>query len=226
MTEAWREVLRDPNPWTVPNPLPAPLRIDGLCIRVYRSGDGVSLFETLSKERDSLLPWMVWVKTDHQTLDDSVYYVERQRRAMAKPECRDFHLGIWEEERGRLVAATGLHRIDADTRQAEVGYWVAGSFQRRGVCTRAVGALISSALTPAGRGGWGLRRITVETAAENTASAGVCNKLGLRLEKRERLRDYFVDRYLDTLGYAVLDQEWDFQAHRARPGIDWPGRWR
>lgn len=230
MSDAWMQLMRDPDPWTAPHPLPAPVETARFIVRPYQRGDGPPLFEAVAADRESLLPFMAWAHTDHQSESDSVYYVERVRRAAEDPACCDFPMAILDRDSGTMIGGTGLVRIRRELREAEIGYWVRGSQQGRGVATEAVGGLISSALLPAQRGGWGLRRVIVHVATMNDASRRVCEKLGLRLEQRMKQERYLgavgkhtVAGYHDMLGYAVLHDEWDFDAHRARPGIGWPG---
>jgi RimJ/RimL family protein N-acetyltransferase len=222
MSDAWMEKMRDPCRWAAPAPLPAPIQIEELVVRLYRKGDGPALFEAIDADRDALLPWMAWSSTDHLSVDDSIHYVERARRAVEKPDCIDFPMGIFDNRDGSLVGGTGLHRIRPSWREAEIGYWVRGDRQRRGICTRAIGALISSALRSAEDSGWGLRRIVIYNAVGNVGSRRVCERLGLRLEMRMRKERYLdVLGYMDMLGFAVLDDEWDFEAQRAKPNIGW-----
>jgi RimJ/RimL family protein N-acetyltransferase len=68
----------------------------------------------------------------------------------------------------------------------------------------------------------------VFTAAENIPSRRVCEKLGLRLEQRRKqdryqgaIGDHEPLGYHDSLGYAVLADEWDFDRDRAKEGIGW-----
>ncbi len=222
MSDAWLDKLRDPSPWTPPKPLPQPLQVDGLVVRSYVKGDGAALFAAVSESRKALTPWMPWVTTDHLSVEDSHYYVERTLRAAAKPGCLDFALGIFDATSGALLGGTGLHRIRPELREAEVGYWVRGDRHGQGICTRAVGALITSALRPAADGGWGFRRIVVFNAVDNVGSRRVCEKLGLRLEARMRAERYLDPiGYHDTLAFGVLSHEWDFATQRAKPDIAW-----
>lgn len=229
MSDAWLQLIRDPEPWVAPRPLPAPVETARLIVRPYQRGDGPQLYATIAAERTSILPWMVWAYTDHQSETDSVYFVERVRRAYEDPNCSDFPMAILDRRSGAMLGGTGLVRIRRELREGEIGYWVRGSAQGQGLASEAVGALISTALRPAHNGGWGLRRIVVYTGTGNTGSRRVCEKLGLRLEMRMKQERYLGAvgtrqplGYQDVLGFAVLNQEWDFVAHRARPGIGWP----
>jgi hypothetical protein len=80
-------------------------------------------------------------------------------------------MGVFEKETGGLVGGSGFARIMPNLREAEVGYWIRGSCQRRGYCTEATRGLISQGLTPADRGGWGLRRPSRAPPATTTSSA-------------------------------------------------------
>ena len=212
MSDRWLELIRDPTPWTRPEPLPGPIETERLIVRLYR-------------------PWMVWAREDHHEEADSIYYVERVRRAAAKPNCTSFHMVMLDRATGEVIGGTGLEDLSTGLHRAEIGYWVRAERQGQGICTEAVGALISSALGPRTEGGWGLRRIIIHNAVDNVASRRVCQKLGLRLEGRLRRARYLgpegVDGapgYTDLVLFGVLSDEWDFEHHRAKPGIDWgPG---
>lgn len=221
-SEAWLSKIRDPAPWMPPRRRPKPVVAGDVVVRSYEKGDGPRLFDAISAGREALLPWMAWATTDHRCPDDSIHFVERTIRASERPDCLDFPLAIVARGDGSIVGGTGFHRIRPDLREAEIGYWVRGDRQRAGICTRAIGALISSALTLQAQGGWGFRRILIFNAVENVGSRRVCERLGLRLEMRMR-RERYLDPvgYHDTHGFAVLADEWDFAASRAKPGISW-----
>jgi RimJ/RimL family protein N-acetyltransferase len=230
MSDAWLTLIADPVPWTRPRPLPLPVETERLVVRCYRRDDGPALYRGIIADRAALLPWMAWARTDHQAESDSIYYVERSRRRMEQPDCIDFPMGMFDRATGELIGGTGLHDIRPGLRQAEIGYWVRGDRHGQGLCTEAIGALASAALTPRDQGGWGLRRLVIYNATANVASRRVCEKLGLRLEMRLRRARYLGPDgpgggpgYHDVLGFAVLAEEWDVAAQRARPGIGWGG---
>ena len=228
MSEQWKSLVQDPKPWTPPYPPPLPIHTDRLVVRCYQPGDGPGLFRTIDRERDSILPWMVWANTDHRSVDDSVHYVELHRRAYATTGCRDYPMGIYDKRTGELVGSTGLHHIEPSLRDAEIGYWIAGSRAGQGLCTEAIGALITQAFRPREADGWNLRRVHITNAVSNRASQRVCEKLGLRQEARLKQFRYLGGKdgpgYYDVLLFAALSDEWDSEQDRARGDIQWKGR--
>lgn len=229
MSDAWRRFVEDDDAWRAPSPLPGPVHTERLTVRTYERGDGPKLFEAIDAARPGLLPWMPWARTDHLVVDDSVHYVERARRAVTDPLCNDFPMGIFDRASGALLGGTGLHRIRPGLREGEIGYWIRGDRHGEGLCTEAIGALITSAVASAAEGGWGLRRVVIFHATGNVGSRRVCEKLGLRLECRMRAERYLgpegedgAPGYCDVLGFGVLADEWDPALRRARPDIAAP----
>jgi RimJ/RimL family protein N-acetyltransferase len=54
----------------------------------------------------------------------------------------------------------------------------------------------------------GLHRISARCVAENVASARVLEKLGMRLEGRQRDKAHFKGRHWDTLLFAIRAEDW------------------
>lgn len=78
---------------------------------------------------------------------------------------------------GRLQAVVSLHRIDALSRDAEIGYRVAPWARGRGVATDAVAAVTRWAF-----GALGLLRVEARHALGNPASCRILDKVGFSLE--------------------------------------------
>lgn len=212
--------------WTPPSPLPGPLETARTIIRLYQKGDGPRLYAAVNACRDLLWLWLPWATSDHADIDDSIFFVEKVMRRSREPDCRDFPVAVFDRDGATFLGGLGFHRIVAQESTAEVGYWIRGDRHGEGLCTEAAAAFITAGLTPQADGGWGFRRITLLCAADNIASSRVANKLGMRLERRERAERYSehapTPGYLDSLGFAVLASEWDFETQRAKPAIAWP----
>ena len=219
----YERYTRDPDPWTRPAALPPPIETARLIVRAPEEADAAALLASLADARDAILPWMVWAHTENRTLGECHYTIERFRRDHERPDCSAYALFIFDRATGAMVGSSGIHHIEPDIRSAETGYWIHPKRWNEGLATEACGAIITSALTPQSRAGWGFRRMTVQCAAANGASASVVRRLGLRLEQRSRAKSYLDPiGYHDTLGFAVLSEEWDFDTDRAKPGIAWP----
>ncbi len=158
---------------------------------------------------------MPWAAETHQTPEATRELVETFQRDHADPACDMFVVGVFDRATGEVVGGVGPSRFHHATGAAEVGYWLRADRRGRGLATEAAGACISSCLTPAARGGWGLRRIEIRCAEANEASAAVARRLGLRQELRA-IDARWVDGigWCTELGFAVLADAWDADAHR------------
>lgn len=174
------------------------------------------MLEAINVDRESMMPWLPWVATDNRNVAECTYVVERCRREREKAGADDFTMGILDHA-GTPIGGTGLHRIHPEWSQAEIGYWVRADRRSQGLCTEAVAHLISAAVMPQERGGWGLRRIEIKCAGANVASQRVPRKLGLREESRLSGQRWTEGvGWDDTLTWGVVAEEWDCAGHRLR----------
>jgi ribosomal-protein-serine acetyltransferase len=176
-----------------------------MTIRWWVPDDAAAMLAAINADRNAMKPWLDWADTDNRTLAECHYNIERYRRAREKGDSLDFAFGIFDRTTGDPLGGTSFHRIDADTHQAEVGYWIRGDRQRTGLATEATAAMLTWGFQV-----WGFRRIEIRCAPENIASRRVPEKLGLRREmllKQHRWTEGI--GYTDTLGFAILANEWD-----------------
>ncbi|MEM9083674.1 MAG: GNAT family protein [Planctomycetota bacterium] len=203
--------------WAPPDPRAAECLTERLCIRAYVPEDAESLFEAIEADRQVLLPWLPWANSENQTVEACRETIERFIENTARRDVDDFPLAIIDRGSGCVLGGTGLHRLQFQTCQAEIGYWIRGDRQNQGFCTEAIRAHISWAFRPQEDGGWGLRRLKIMCAEPNVASAAIPTKLGLQLEVRQREARH-VDGfgYVDTLGWGILAKDWDTATHALR----------
>ncbi|MFI5715399.1 GNAT family N-acetyltransferase [Nocardia sp. NPDC051750] len=111
--------------------------------------------------------------------------------------------GIRTAEHGRLIGTVGLGTPPRDDTAAEIGFWLAPDYRKRGIISRAVALTCDFGFDPAGMG---LIRIQWRAFAGNHASAAVARKSGFRYEGLARLaglqrgirRDFWVAARLNT----------------------------
>lgn len=89
-------------------------------------------------------------------------------------------------------------------RQAEVGYIFHPDHSGHGYATEAARAMLSVGFTV-----FGFHRIFARLDAENTASAGVCRRLGMRQEAHLIENGFFAGRWVSELVFAILHREWE-----------------
>lgn len=219
-----------PPAWSPPSPLPARFETPRLVLRWFETSDAKALFEAVNRSRDTMVPWLPWAGSDHMTIEQSIYNIEWFRRGRVAGEdafmnLAGYVLGAFDKSTGTLVGGTGLNRFSRGTHNAETGYWVDADHRRNGYCAEMTAAVLSWAFMPqhvAGSeggsgGGFGLRRVHIFAASNNTASCGVPRKLGLREEMHTR-QDRWVDGigWCDTIGWGVLAEEWDVAGMRLK----------
>jgi ribosomal-protein-serine acetyltransferase len=103
---------------------------------------------------------------------------------------------------GRLVGSCSL-RISHVNRSGEVGYWLDGEYEGRGIASRAARALVSEGFRERD-----LVRVELRTAVDNVRSRALAERLGFVHEATQRAAQVFRHRRVDMVVYAVLAREW------------------
>lgn len=116
---------------------------------------------------------------------------------------RSRQLAILNPEDGRVIGNCGIRINNPELREANIGYELNPDFWGRGYATEAARAMVEFGFDELG-----LHRAWAGCVADNTASAHVLEKLGMRREAHFREHQYYRGRWWDTLIYAVLDHEW------------------
>ncbi len=88
-------------------------------------------------------------------------------------------------------------------KQAEIGWVFNPDFHGRGYATEAARELIRLSFDELG-----MHRVWAQLDPRNTASARVCERLGLRHEAHLRQDMWLKGEWTDSAIYAILEQEW------------------
>ncbi|MFF8829246.1 GNAT family N-acetyltransferase [Streptomyces sp. NPDC015131] len=107
------------------------------------------------------------------------------------------------EEPAAVIGEVVLTLTAARAGQAEIGWVFAPRHTRRGYATEAARALVSVAFAQLGA-----HRVFARLDVLNTASARVCERLGMRREAHLVENDLDGDRWGSEYVYAVLAREW------------------
>jgi RimJ/RimL family protein N-acetyltransferase len=87
--------------------------------------------------------------------------------------------------------------------QAEIGWSLAPEARGRGIGAEAAGALLRLGFEDLG-----FHRIDAKLDELNTASAALCERLGMWLESRQVDKWHYKDQWATELVYAILAEEW------------------
>jgi ribosomal-protein-serine acetyltransferase len=168
---------------------------EGVEVREWDLEDAEAVFAEVDQNRERLRDWLPWVDATRSP-DDIRAFLER----CAASDGKQVPFGIYVD--GVLAGNVGLTL--GELGEGELGYWIGGSFEGRGLVTRASRAILGYAFEELG-----LRRMQLCAAAENLRSRAVAERLGMTqegvLRRAERIRD---DRIFDTVVYSILADEW------------------
>jgi ribosomal-protein-serine acetyltransferase len=168
---------------------------NGAELREWVPADAEEAFAEVDQNRERLRDWLPWVDTTRSP-DDVRAFIER----CAASEGKQRTFGIYVD--GVLAGNIGLTLDEDDA--GEIGYWIAGAFEGRGLITEAARALLRHGFEERG-----LRRMQLTAAVENERSRSVAERLGMTqegvLRKAGRIRE---DRYVDLAMYSMLREEW------------------
>ncbi|MGW1596205.1 GNAT family N-acetyltransferase [Streptomyces sp. NPDC002343] len=112
-------------------------------------------------------------------------------------------LAVCRADEPGAVGEVVLTLTSAHARQAEIGWVFDPRHAGRGYATEAAAALVALAF-----GQLGVHRVFARLDALNTASARVCERLGMRREAHLVENDLDGDRWGSEYVYALLAREW------------------
>jgi RimJ/RimL family protein N-acetyltransferase len=199
---------------TSPVPLPAtvqfapdyPIVTDRLLLRPFSRGDVDAVYSYRSRADvaeylfDPPLTYDECAEAVRLRIGQVGFATEGDRIVMAVERRSD----------ARLVGEVSLIWRSVVHRQAEIGYILHPDAWGAGLATEAADALLAFAFEVAG-----IHRVRARCDARNTASAAVMRRLGMRQEAHLREHEQNKGEWVDTLIYAILEDEW-FEARRAK----------
>jgi [ribosomal protein S5]-alanine N-acetyltransferase len=169
-----------------------------LLLREYAETDWPGVLEYQRDPR--YLRFNLW---DDRTEDQVRTFVQAFIDAQGEQPRKRFSFAVTLKTTGQLIGNCNLRKNRPEDRVAEIGYEIAPTYWGNGYATEAAQAIVGY-----GFGQQRLHRIAAWCIAENTASAHVLEKLGMRLEGRLREQEWLKGRWWDALLYAILDREY------------------
>jgi ribosomal-protein-serine acetyltransferase len=169
---------------------------DDSIVRTLTREDAGIVYRAVDENRERLRPFMPWERST-RSASDTLEFIER---SLASPTGLEGN-GIWVAD--TFAGSVGLS-IDPLMNTGELGYWVAGQFEGRGLVSRVCRRFIDHGFREQH-----LHRIEIHAAVDNRRSQAVAERLGFTLEAT--LRDGFRrsdDTYVDQVVFGLLEHEW------------------
>jgi RimJ/RimL family protein N-acetyltransferase len=178
-----------------------PIATDRLLLRSFRPGDEDDVFAYRS------VPEVVRYIPGEPKTREQVADLVAERATAGRVDEKSRILTLAVELDGRVVGDVLIHLdgLDgADGRQAEIGWVFAPDVQGRGYATEAARALLHAAFEELG-----VHRVWAQLEPDNTASARICERLGMRREALFEKASWFKEQWTDLAVYALRADEWN-----------------
>lgn len=174
------------------------LKTQRLLLREFEENDWQAL---LAYQLDPLyLRYNPWYS---RTEEDVRQFVQRFILWSQERPRRKFQFAFVLQAEQRVIGNGGIRMKTAQSWEADLGYELDSRYWHHGYATEAAQALLRFGFEELR-----LHRIWAHCIAENTGSAHVLEKIGMRREGWFRENEWMKDRWWDTLQYAMLDYEW------------------
>lgn len=167
-------------------------------LRPITLSDAPELFAIIQRDRDYLRRYQNW--PDYMaTMRDVRELIERANNRLRHDN--GFDLTI--RQQGLIVGKVGLVYINWDNRTTEIGYWLAQSAQGQGLVTRSCKVLMRYAFARRG-----LENVLIRSAAANTRSRAVAERLGFTLHGKIEPKIWLHGKRTDESLYIMNSRRW------------------
>jgi ribosomal-protein-serine acetyltransferase len=167
-------------------------------LQLFQLHHADELYQLIDQNRFHLRKWLPWV----DSMDSPFQYhsiIPMWLKQFA--DNQGFNLGI--RYNNHLVGAIGIHQIDWRNQQTTIGYYLSEHFQRKGIMTRAVQALLNYIFFEIR-----LNRVEIRCGEGNLKSRAIPERLGFTQEGIIRDGENLYGHYHDLIIYSMLAREW------------------
>ncbi len=160
--------------------------------------DSEDVFNTVTGQREYLGKWLPFVEFTKEIGDTQEFI----KSVTSTPEdLKEFVFVILYKN--VFAGLAGFKSTDRLNKKTEIGYWLSEGFQKKGIMTRSVKAMLKLAFEELD-----INRIQIKCAVGNIPSSSIPKRLGFKLEGIERDGELFPDgSFKDLEVYSLLKNE-------------------
>nr|AUN37605.1 ribosomal-protein-S5p-alanine acetyltransferase [uncultured bacterium] len=137
----------------------------------------------------------------HQSVDETLWWIEGLK--ISYENRQDVAWCVTLKGDDTLIGACTLWNLDHGYHHGEIGYELHPAYERQGLMTEAVAAILTFAFNDLG-----LHRVEATPFADNPPSKSLLLRLGFTYEGTLRQRHFFRNHFKDQLYYGLLKDEW------------------
>lgn len=173
------------------------LKTDRLYIRPISVNDKEAIFEYRSDSETN--KYQGWIP---KNIEDAEVFIAKTSKELNVPGTW-FQLVITEPESDLLIGDIGIHFIDSENQQVEIGCTLKKGCQGKGYATEALKKVIDFLFMDLKK-----HRIVTSIDPDNLSSIKLVERLGFRKEAHFVESLLINGRWVDDIVYAILEKEW------------------
>ena len=169
--------------------LPDEIKCQRVTLKALTVNDSEELFELIDRERERLGQWLSWVSSCNSVED---VRSKRHKNISKRREGTLFDYSICLAYDERIIGACGVFNFSNDSLFCEIGYWISGRHEGKGLVSDAVCGLQETCFQH------GVKEIQISCVPENKRSAAIPMKLGYQLTKDSETQRIFTLKNEDS----------------------------
>lgn len=174
---------------------------DDLLLRSYKPEDATELFRCINESRAHLRQHLAWVDGTTRP-EHSMHFIQTAIAQAAAGEA--VPLGIFLQESRQLIGGIGLQYWNKDVKRGQVGYWIAKSYEGRGLMGRSAERFLDFLFRK-----MGLNKIEMHIVPHNSRSLHLAERLGAKTEGILRQSIRINGELEDVVVTGILRSEWE-----------------
>ncbi|MGH8981819.1 MAG: GNAT family N-acetyltransferase [Acidimicrobiales bacterium] len=186
---------------TIPTPLFTHRIADDAVLVPRTAAISDAYHELVTSNQERLARWERWA-LEPLTPDGTRNHLVAAGQGWLEGSELPVAIAVLVADEWRLAGSVGL-KIDRSRRTGDLGYWVDGAFEGRGLVTMAASAILDQAFGPLA-----LDKVTLHTEVANDRSRTLARRLGFTEEGELREAIPFPDRRRNVVVYGLLAPEW------------------
>lgn len=172
------------------------LETEEILLREFNINDVKDMYEFKSDAKvTQYLPF-----EPYNCIQDAMNQIENFIDEYKKGNCYTWAI-IWKQT-NKVVGQIDLDKVDTKNNKVEIGYMLNKSFWNKGIMTSAIPKVLKFAFEYLN-----INKVEAQCEVENSASARVLEKAGMKLEGVLRQDRYRKGRYVDRKYYGSLRED-------------------